>query len=143
MRSPPSSRLTTNGNATRTSRSGSAYGSTHNTPNANAMYLGQAIPGGQGGQPPPQAVPQVNSMGYLGIGTCLEKLGQALNDPESMRRTLQWKRDVNREAAKIGVFKAEVGSLLGFQAYLMMREGMVMVTLLHSTVKYFSISSVT
>ncbi len=82
-------------------------------------------------------------MGYSGIRTCLGKLGQALNDPESMHRTLQWQRDVNREAAKIGVFKAEVGSLLGFQAFLMMRVGMAMVMLLHSRVKYFSVSSVT
>jgi hypothetical protein len=70
-------------------------------------------------------------------------LGQSLNDPESVRSTLQWQRDVNGEAAKIGVFKAEVGSLLCFQAFLMMREGTAMVTLLHSTAKYFSISSAT
>jgi hypothetical protein len=82
-------------------------------------------------------------MGYLGIGTCLKKLGQALNNPESMCRTLQWQRDINGEAAKIAVFKAEVGSLLGFQVFLMMREGTTMVTLLHSTAKYFSISSAT
>jgi hypothetical protein len=70
-------------------------------------------------------------------------LGQSLNDPKSICRTLLWQRDINREAAKIGVFKAEVGSLLCFQAFLMMREGTAMVTLLHSTVKYFSISSAT
>jgi hypothetical protein len=70
-------------------------------------------------------------------------LEQSLNDPVSIRRTLQWQRDVNGEAAKIEVFKAEVGSLLCFQAFLMMQEGTAMVTLLHSKAKYFSISSAT
>jgi hypothetical protein len=56
---------------------------------------------------------------------------------------LQWQRDVNGETAKIAAFKAEVGSLLGFQAVLMMREGTAMVTLIHLTAKYFSISLAT
>jgi hypothetical protein len=40
-------------------------------------------------------------------------------------------------------FKAEVGSIVGFQAFLMMREGSAMVTLIHSMAKYFSICAAT
>jgi hypothetical protein len=58
-------------------------------------------------------------------------------------QTLQWQRDVEGENARITVIKGEVGSLQGFQAFLMMREGTAMVTLIHSLAKYFSISSAT
>jgi hypothetical protein len=78
-----------------------------------------------------------------GIGRCLENLGQAINDPTMIRWTLLWQQEVEGENAKIIAFKAEVGSLLGFQAFLMMREGTAMVTLMHSMAKYFSISSAT
>ncbi len=56
---------------------------------------------------------------------------------------LQWQKDVNGDAACINAFKAEVGSLLTFQAFLMMREGSAMVTVLHSLAKYFAITAAT
>jgi hypothetical protein len=56
---------------------------------------------------------------------------------------LQLQKDVNGDAARINAFKAEVGSLLTCQAFLMMREGSAMVTVLHSPAKYFAITAVT
>jgi hypothetical protein len=41
------------------------------------------------------------------------------------------------------IFKAKVGSLLTFQAFLMMREGSAMVRVLHSLAKYFAITAAT
>ncbi len=51
---------------------------------------------------------------------------------------LQWQKDVNRDAACINAFKAKVGSLLTFQAFLMMQEGSAMVMVLHFPAKYFA-----
>jgi hypothetical protein len=81
--------------------------------------------------------------GYSGLGKYTDGLGQEINNAETIRRTLLWQRDVEGEGAKTSTFKAEVGSLLGFQAFLMMREGTAMVTIMHSVAKYFSISSAT
>jgi hypothetical protein len=80
---------------------------------------------------------------YSGIGRYLAELGPNINDTALLIRTLQWQRDVAGENTKATSFKAEVGSLQGFQAFLMMREGNAMVTLLHSVAKYFSISTAT
>jgi hypothetical protein len=104
---------------------------------------GHAVPQGHGGHPPPQANPVRGSTGYSGLGKYTDGLGQEINNAEAIRQTLLWQQDVEGEGAKTSTFKAEVGSLLGFQAFLMMREGTAMVTIIHSVAKYFSISSAT
>jgi hypothetical protein len=81
--------------------------------------------------------------GYSGIGMYLEKLGPSILDPGTVLSMLQWQKDVNGDAACIDAFKAKVGSLLTFQAFLMMREGTAMVTVLHSLDKYFAITMAT
>jgi hypothetical protein len=77
------------------------------------------------------------------IGTYLEKLGPSISDPKTVLSVLQWQKDVNGDAAHINAFKAKVGSLLTFQAFLMMREGSAMVMVLHSPAKYFAITAAT
>ena len=81
--------------------------------------------------------------GYSGIGSCLDKLGDALQGPELLIRPVRWQRTVAGDSGKISAFTAEVGSLLTFQAFLMMREGSAMVTTVHSIAKYFSLSAAT
>jgi hypothetical protein len=111
---------------------------------SQATYTGNKVTGGQGtGGQSPLALPTGMPPGYSGIRTRLKNLRASINDPKSMRRILQWQWNVSGESAKINAFKAEVGSLLSFQAFLMMWEGSVMVTILHSIAKYFSISSAT
>ena len=56
---------------------------------------------------------------------------------------MRWQRAVFRDSGKISTFQAEVGSLLTFQAFLMMREGSVMVTTVHSIAKFFLLSTTT
>jgi hypothetical protein len=56
---------------------------------------------------------------------------------------LQWQRAVNRDQSKLNAFKAEAGSLLAIQAFLMIQEGSTFITLLHSPAKYFSITPAT
>jgi hypothetical protein len=73
----------------------------------------------------------------------LEKLGPSILDPGTVLSMLLWQKDVKRDAACINAFKAKVGSLLTFQAFLMMREGSAMVTLLHSLAKYYAITAAT
>ncbi len=70
--------------------------------------------------------------GYSGIGMYLDKLGPSILDPRTVLSMLQWQKDINGDAACINAFKAKVGSLLTFQAFLMMQEGSEMVILLHS-----------
>ena len=97
---------------------------------------------GQAGQPPmvgPMRVPGE----YCGIETCLEKLGAALHGPDLITRPVQWQWAVSGDSGKINMFQAEVGSLLTFQAFLMMKEGSAMVTTAHSIAKFFSLSAVT
>jgi hypothetical protein len=88
--------------------------------------------GGNGGQATPHGTnvgqhQQRGQVEYSGIGRCLEKLGRDISDLVLIRRTLLWQREVEGDNAKITAFKAEVGSILGFQAFLMMREGSAMV----------------
>jgi hypothetical protein len=73
----------------------------------------------------------------------LEKLGPSILNPETVLSMLQWQKDVNGDAARINAFKAKVGSLLTFQAFLMMQEGSAMVTVLHSLAKFFAITMAT
>ena len=80
---------------------------------------------------------------YSGIGSCLDKLGDALHGPDLLIRPVRWQRAVAGDSGKISTFTAEVGSLLTFQAFLMMREGSAMVTTVHSIAKYFSFSAAT
>jgi hypothetical protein len=80
---------------------------------------------------------------YSGIGTCLDKLGAALHGPDLITRPVRWQRVVVRDSGKISTFMAEVGSLLTFQAFLMMREGSAMVTTIHSIAKLLSLSAAT
>ena len=80
---------------------------------------------------------------YSGIGSCLDKLGDALHGLELITRPVQWQRADARDSGKISTFTAEVGSLLTFQAFLMMREGSVMATTAHSIAKFFSLSAAT
>ena len=80
---------------------------------------------------------------YSGIGSCLDKLGDALHGPDLLIRPVRWQRAVAGDSGKISTFTAEVGSLLTFQAFLMMREGSAMVTTVHSIAKYFSLSAAT
>jgi len=117
------------------------------------MPAGMAIspagmgPDGMGGQGPagqPSLVGPMSPLGeYSGIGSCLDKLRDALHGPELLIRPVQWQRIVAGDSGKIGTFTAEVGSLLAFQAFLMMREGSVMVTTVHSIAEYFSLSAAT
>ena len=104
-------------------------------------------PGGMGGQGPAGQPSLVGPMGpsgeYSGIGSCLDKLGDALQGPELLIRPVRWQRTVAGDSGKISAFTAEVGSLLTFQAFLMMREGSAMVTTVHSIAKYFSLSAAT
>ena len=58
---------------------------------------------------------------YSGIGTCLEKLGAALHGPDLVTQPVLCQRVVSGESGKISTFTTEVGSLLTFQAFLMMR----------------------
>ncbi len=83
------------------------------------------------------------SAGYSRIRTYLEKLGSSILDPGTVLSVLQWQKDVNGDAACINAFKAKVGSLLTFQAFLVMREGSAMVTVLYSPAKYFAITAAT
>jgi hypothetical protein len=87
--------------------------------------------------------PQGGQAVYSGIRTYLAGLGLSINDMALLLQTLQWQQDVEGENTRITVFKGEVGSLQGFQAFLVMREGTAIVTLIHSLTKYFSISSAT
>ncbi len=81
---------------------------------------------------------------YSGMGTYLDKFGPSILDPGTVISMLQWQKDVNKgDAACINAFKAEVGSFLTFQAFLMMRESSAMVTVLHSLAKYFAIIAAT
>ncbi len=94
---------------------------------------GMAIPpagmalGGMGGQGPagqPSMVGPTSLPGeYSGIGSCLDKLGAALHGPDLITRPVRWQHAVTGDSGKINTFTAEVGSLLTFQAFLMMREG--------------------
>jgi hypothetical protein len=70
--------------------------------------------------------------GYSGIERYLERLGSSILDPGTVLSMLQSQKDVNGDTARINTFKAKVGSLLTFQAFLMMQEGSAMVTVLHS-----------
>ena len=56
---------------------------------------------------------------------------------------MRWQGAVAGDSGKISTFSAEVGSLLTFQAFLMMREGSAMVTTIHSIAKFFSLSAAT
>jgi hypothetical protein len=104
-------------------------------------------PGGMGGQGPtgqPSLVGPTGTSGeYSGIGSCLDKLGDALHGPDLLIRPVRWQWAVAGDSGKISTFTAEVGSLLTFQAFLMMREGSAMVTTVHSIAKYFSLSAAT
>ena len=95
---------------------------------------------GQAGQPP-----MVGPRGVLGeyfsIGTCLEKLGAVLHGPDLVTNPVWWQRAVSGDSGKISTFTAVVGSLLTFQAFLMMRKGSAMVTTIHSVAKFFSLST--
>jgi hypothetical protein len=91
----------------------------------------------------PPTEPMGPSGEYSGIGSCLDKLGDALQGPELLIRPVRWQRTVAVDSGKISAFTAEVGSLLTFQAFIMMREGSVMVTTVHSIAKYFSLSAAT
>jgi hypothetical protein len=70
----------------------------------------------------------------------LDKLGPSILDPGTVLSMLQWQKDVNGDSACINTFKAKVDSPLTFQAFLMMREGSAMVTVLHSPANYFAIT---
>ena len=104
-------------------------------------------PGGLGGQGPAGQTPMVGPMSlpgeYSGIGSCLDKLGAALHGQELITRPVRWQRAVAGDSGKINTFTAKVGSLLKFQAFLMMREGSAMVTTVHSIAKFFSLSAAT
>ena len=104
-------------------------------------------PGGMGGQGPagqPSMVGWMSLPGeYSGIGSCLDKLGDALHGPDLITRPVRWQWAVAGDSGKISTFTAEVGSLLTFQAFLMMREGSAMVTTVHSIAKFFSLSATT
>jgi hypothetical protein len=80
---------------------------------------------------------------YSGIGSCLDKLGNALQGPELLIQPVRWQQTVAGDSGKISAFTAEVGSLLTFQSFLMMREGSAMATTVHSIAKYFSLSAAT
>ncbi len=78
---------------------------------------------------------------YFGIVSCLDKLGNALHRPDLITQPVQ--RAVAGDSEKISAFTAEVGSLITFQAFLMMRERSAMVTTVHSIAKFFSLSAAT
>jgi hypothetical protein len=80
---------------------------------------------------------------YSGFRTCLDKLGAALHGLDLITWPVQWQQAVAGDSGKISTFTAEMGSLLTFQAILMMREGSVMVTTIQSTAKIFSLSATT
>jgi hypothetical protein len=89
------------------------------------------------------AVATTMPLGCSGIKSNLKKFGLATNDPGTVLRILQWQQEINGETGKINAFKAKVGSLLAFQAFLMTREGSAMVTVLHSVANYFAINAAT
>jgi hypothetical protein len=100
--------------------------------------------GGDGtGQHSLPAAATTTPTGYSGIRSYLDKLGTATYDPRTVPRVLQCQQEVNGEMGKINAFRAKVGSLLAFQAFLMMRIGSAMVTILHSPAKYFVITMAT
>ena len=84
-------------------------------------------PGGMGGQGPAGQPSMLGPMSlpgeYSGIGSCLDKLGVGLHGPDLITRPVRWQRAVAGDSGNINTFTAEVGSLLTFQAFLMMREG--------------------
>ena len=143
-----------------TSTGGPGQGASPTTGSGNTGLVGTVVmpagmaslpagmgPGGMGGQGPAGQPSLVGPMGpsgeYSGIGSCLDKLGDALQGPELLIRPVRWQRTVAGDSGKISAFTAEVGSLLTFQAFLMMREGSAMVTTVHSIAKYFSLSAAT
>jgi hypothetical protein len=78
---------------------------------------------------------------YSGIETCLKNLGAAIHGPDLITRPVWWQRAISGDSGKISMFQAEVGSLLTFQAFLVMREGSAMVTTVHSIAKFFFLSA--
>ena len=104
-------------------------------------------PGGMGGHGPAGQPAMVGLMSmpgeYFGIGSCLDKLGAALHGLDLITRPVRWQRAIAGASGKISTFTAEGGSLLTFQAFLMMREGSAMVTTVHSIAKFFSLSAAT
>jgi hypothetical protein len=106
-----------------------------------ARQPGSGGAGAHGQWTPAEAGPP--RAGYFGIGTYLKKLGPYILDPGTVLSMLQWLNDANRDAACINTFKAKVGSLLTFQAFLMMREGSAMVMVLHSPAEYFATTAAT
>ena len=124
------------------------YGMPPGLVGTRVMPAGMAIPpagmgpGGMDGQGPAGQPPMVGLMStlgeYSGIGSCLDKLGDALHGPELLIRPVRWQRTVAGDSGKISTFTAEVGSLLTFQAFLMMREGIAMVTTVHSMCPMFA-----
>jgi len=74
------------------------------------------------------------------IDGCIARMGALTSHAMKVEEALRYQQEVKGEATKIANFKMEVGSLLNFQAFLMMREGSAMVTIIHSIAKYFSLS---
>jgi len=74
------------------------------------------------------------------IDGCIARMGWSTCHALKVEEALRYQQEVKGEATKITNFKMEVGSLLNFQAFLMMREGSAMVTIIHSITKYFSLS---
>ena len=70
-------------------------------------------------------------------------MGAALHRPDLITWPVRWQRAIAGDSSKISTFTAEVGSLLTFQSFLMMREGSAMVTIVHSIAKFFSLSAAT
>jgi hypothetical protein len=77
------------------------------------------------------------------IDGCIARMGWSTCHALKVEEALRYQQEVKGEATKIANFKMEVGSLLNFQAFLMMREGSAMVTIIHSITKYFSLSPTT
>jgi len=102
--------------------------------------MGPGGMGGQGSAGQPSMVGPMSLPGkYSGIGSCLNKLGDGLHGPDLLIWPVRWQWAVAGDSGKISTFTADVGSLLTFQAFLMMREGSVMVTTVHSIAKFFSL----
>ena len=69
------------------------------------------------------------------INGWIARMGAATGHTMNIKDALRYQQEVKREATKITNFKMEVGSLLNFQAFLMMREGSSMVIIIHSITK--------
>jgi len=77
------------------------------------------------------------------IDGCIARMGWSTCHTLKIKEALLYQQEVKGEAMKIANFKMEVGSLLNFQAFLMMLEGSAMVTIIHSITKHFSLSPTT